>query len=581
MLHTRLGKLFFAIFALLTVFMVTTAYNEAAYERNLQYLKREQYLLEVAIELRERLPASLGQVERPAGAGAPELPGEDLQPIVLALCEKYPDTGIGYYSRKLDRNVAVGPAFSPALLEKVDDPNIAAVYETGKYAVTRGEKSALWDGKPVLAVHYPIYQAGQIIGHAFANSKIEDIETAYRQDLMYRLGKITGAWLLAAAFIWYSVKKFRNELTQFSAAIPQDNPPPQSHAFPEINALLAKISRSQSQLNDIKRILEQITNGFIVLDGANRLVYVNEYARMRWQCPEDYPGRPLNAVFPEAQSNQFSNELGRIAQEKAPRKFEFQSSYFQAWFSFSAHPLANGAALFFTDITQDKKTLEELARLEQLKLVSQLAAGVSHEIRNPMTTVRGYLQRLSLNASLTEYQSRFELMIEELDRANQIITEFLSLAKHKELTLNPLDLNKVIRTLAPLLEADAAANGKTFQLHLYPNLPPILSDVNEIRQLILNLVRNGLEAARKVKVLTYLAEKAVVLAIEDNGPGIPEEVMRNLGTPFITTKETGTGLGLSICYSIAKRHGAEISVDTGSKGTTFYIRFPLTEPAKA
>lgn len=229
------------------------------------------------------------------------------------------------------------------------------------------------------------------------------------------------------------------------------------------------------------------------------------------------------------------------------------------------------------DITEEKKIREELGRLEAMKLVSQIAAGISHEIRNPMTTVRGYLQLLSQKKNYSDEKSKFELMIEELDRANQIITEFLSLAKNKTTPLQPRDLNEVIRTLAPLLEADAASQSKSFRTRLYPNMPKILLNINEIRQLVLNLVRNGFEATGvngRVSILTYPEHDNVILAIEDNGCGIPADILKSLGTPFLSTKANGTGLGIPTCYNIARHHNAIIKVDTGKEGTTFYIQFP-------
>jgi signal transduction histidine kinase len=230
------------------------------------------------------------------------------------------------------------------------------------------------------------------------------------------------------------------------------------------------------------------------------------------------------------------------------------------------------------DLTQEKRILQELAELDQMKIVSQIAAGISHEIRNPMTTVRGYLQLLSLKNELASYQPKFKLMIEELDRANHIITEFLSLAKNKVVALTPQDLNQVISDLAPLLESDAISCGKQFSISLAKSRIPVLLDKSEIRQLMLNLVRNSLEAVGidgKITIMTFFEQDKGVLAIKDNGNGIPNEVMDKLGTPFISTKESGTGLGLSICYRIANHHHGKIDIKTGNKGTTFYIRFPL------
>lgn len=229
------------------------------------------------------------------------------------------------------------------------------------------------------------------------------------------------------------------------------------------------------------------------------------------------------------------------------------------------------------DITEEKKIREELDRLDTMKLVSQIAAGISHEIRNPMTTVRGYLQLLAKKKNYSEEKPKFELMIEELDRANEIITEFLSLAKNKTAPLVAHDLNEVIRTLTPLLEADAASQSKSFRTQLYTNIPKVLLNTNEIRQLILNFVRNGLEATGvngKVSILTYPEDDQVVLAIEDNGCGIPDDVVKNLGTPFLSTKASGTGLGIPTCYNIVRRHNAKIEVNTEEgRGTTFYIKF--------
>jgi signal transduction histidine kinase/GAF domain-containing protein len=229
------------------------------------------------------------------------------------------------------------------------------------------------------------------------------------------------------------------------------------------------------------------------------------------------------------------------------------------------------------DITEEKKIREELDQLETMKLVSQIAAGISHEIRNPMTTVRGYLQLLAKKKNYSEEKPKFELMIEELDRANQIITEFLSLAKNKAAPLVAHNLNEVIRTLTPLLEADAASQSKSFRTHLYPNIPEVLLNTNEIRQLILNFVRNGFEATGvngKVSILTYFEDDHVVLAIEDNGCGIPADIVKNLGTPFLSTKSSGTGLGITTCYNIARRHNAMIEVNTAEGVTIFYIKFP-------
>lgn len=227
------------------------------------------------------------------------------------------------------------------------------------------------------------------------------------------------------------------------------------------------------------------------------------------------------------------------------------------------------------DITERKRLEEEMARLERLNLIGEMAAGIGHEIRNPMTTVRGLLQLLGSKKDSIQYREYYDLMIDELDRANTIITEFLSLAKNRTVSKKMLNLNSIVEVLFPLLQADAMRTDKFIQLKV-GDIPDLLLDEKEIRQLILNLVRNGLEAmlpGGRITIKTYKEGGKVVLAVQDEGKGIEQGDLEKLGTPFFTTKDSGTGLGLAVCYSIAARHNASIRVETGLNGTTFFVTF--------
>lgn len=232
------------------------------------------------------------------------------------------------------------------------------------------------------------------------------------------------------------------------------------------------------------------------------------------------------------------------------------------------------------DITERRRLEQEMARLERLNLVGEMAAGIGHEIRNPMTTVRGFLQMLSNKNSCMEYSDFFNLMIEELDRANSIITEFLSLAKNKKIELKVQDLNHIVNAISPLIIADAMAGDKYVAVE-QGEIPDLLLNEKEIRQLLLNLVRNGLEAMKpggELFIKTYMDDEEVVLSVQDQGEGMEPQVLEKIGTPFFTTKEHGTGLGLAVCFSIATRHNASINVQSSSQGTTFWVRFNPASP---
>lgn len=230
-----------------------------------------------------------------------------------------------------------------------------------------------------------------------------------------------------------------------------------------------------------------------------------------------------------------------------------------------------------TDITEQLMLEQEMSRLDRLNLIGQMAAGIAHEVRNPMTTVRGFLQLVKERNQHLNHNEVFDLMIDELDRANSIITEFLSLSKNQSLELNCYNLNELLKVLFPLIQADAFNSKKDLRLEL-GEIPDLEIDEREIRQMVLNLARNGLDAMPPNGTLilrTYLKENEVVLEVMDQGKGIEPEVLQKLGTPFYTTKEKGTGLGLAVCFGIAQKHNAKISIATGPQGTTFYIHFPL------
>lgn len=208
-------------------------------------------------------------------------------------------------------------------------------------------------------------------------------------------------------------------------------------------------------------------------------------------------------------------------------------------------------------------------------LAGEMAVGISHEIRNPITTVRGFLQLFGSKSEFMQYKEYFNLMIDELDKVNSIIKEFLFMAKNKKVDLRVRDLNMIVKDLYPLIQANAVISDKDVDVELGV-IPALLLDEHEIRRLILHLASNGLEAmfpGGKLTIKTYKDGEKVVLSVQDQGCGIAHDILDKIGTPFFTTKDNGTGLGLAVCNSIAARHNGAIQVETGPAGTTVLIRF--------
>jgi len=241
--------------------------------------------------------------------------------------------------------------------------------------------------------------------------------------------------------------------------------------------------------------------------------------------------------------------------------------------------LSRGREYICMDVTEQKKLEKELSRLDRLNMVGEIAASIGHEVRNPMTTVRGYLQMLRNNDCFKAHRNQFDLMIEELDRANDIIKEFLTLARNKPVDKRVQKLNQIIAQMHPLMCADAVKDNKAVNIILN-EIADLHLDEKEIRQLLLNLVRNGLEAMEsggRLSIETYQDKNEVVMRVRDSGSGISKEILDKIGMPFFTTKPQGTGLGLATCYSIASRHQARININSDASGTAVCVRFQVPE----
>lgn len=240
--------------------------------------------------------------------------------------------------------------------------------------------------------------------------------------------------------------------------------------------------------------------------------------------------------------------------------------------------LAGGVVLIIQDMTDEEKLRVELDHVERLSLVGQMAAGITHEIRNPMAVVRGFLQ-LMREKSPEELESYYQIVMEELDRANSIINDFLSLAQSRISDKEKVFLHHIIEEISPLLWADANLRGQSVELKLSPSLQELELNVREIKQVILNLARNGMEAMGPKGVLTIetrCTQDKMELMVRDKGIGMSESQREKLFLPFFTTKSQGTGLGLSLCLSIVERHNGKINVESvEGEGTVFTVSFPI------
>ncbi|HWI55037.1 MAG TPA: ATP-binding protein, partial [Desulfobacteria bacterium] len=217
---------------------------------------------------------------------------------------------------------------------------------------------------------------------------------------------------------------------------------------------------------------------------------------------------------------------------------------------------------------------ELLRRADRLHIVGELAASISHEVRNPLSVVRGCVQLLKEKPALSK-QDYYEMIVAELDRANDMISDFLSLAQNRLVERGECNLNQIIKEISPILMADATMKGQSLEIKLNENLPNVLLNEKEIKQVILNLVRNGIESMGpngKVTITTNEINGMIELRISDTGCGMSNDQINKLFKPFYTTKAKGTGLGLVVCKNIVSNHGGKLYVESEEgKGTTFIV----------
>ncbi|WP_336765499.1 two-component system sensor histidine kinase NtrB [Paenibacillus sp. USHLN196] len=345
-----------------------------------------------------------------------------------------------------------------------------------------------------------------------------------------------------------------------------------------------------AEMEKLHQILNAVPLSIATVDKEGTVMFVNEMmeqtARNQLPCntTPDLIGRPASQFVEQGQADKMDNSIRRavVHGEINGLTVRYGAHVFQSRtvpiYAFSTEPAreVTGAMLIIQDITELEMLRSELDNVDRLSLVGQMAASITHEVRNPMAVVRGFLQLMQEKSpdSLDHY---YRIVLEELDRANSIINDFLSLAQDRIAEKEESQLHDIIHELSPLLWADANLRGQSIELMLDHNLPKLHLNSKEIKQVVLNLARNGMEAMNEKGVLTLetrIVDDKVELCVRDTGPGIPRVKKEKLFEPFFTTKAKGTGLGLSMCLSIVERHNGTITVESEEgRGTTFKVAF--------
>ncbi|MGG3890920.1 PAS domain S-box protein [Metabacillus fastidiosus] len=235
----------------------------------------------------------------------------------------------------------------------------------------------------------------------------------------------------------------------------------------------------------------------------------------------------------------------------------------------------------FRDITERKQLKEQLRKSDTLHVVGELAAGIAHEIRNPMTSLKGFIQLLEASVK-EDFSTYFSIITSELNRIESIITEFLVLAKPQATKFSQKDICEIMKNTIDLLNAQANLLNVQLDLYYDNNLPAIYCEPNQLKQVFINILKNAIEVMPKGGNVTIDIKKKnteeIIVSIADEGFGIPPDKLKRLGEPFYTTKERGTGLGLMVSYKIIEEHFGKIKVESvEGEGTIFHLILPINK----
>lgn len=335
-----------------------------------------------------------------------------------------------------------------------------------------------------------------------------------------------------------------------------------------------------------RKVFEGSLEGLILWNDQTLIIDVNQAACELFNLSrQELIGKSLMNILPDTHGNK--NELMNLLKcleqdgkhegtflihtnDETIKHYEFSAIY---------HLYSNINFIVFKDITEKLEIDDRLRKSDTLNVVGELAAGIAHEIRNPMTALKGFIQLLQ--GEMKEDRSMyFQVITSELNRIDSIVNEFLILAKPQAVKYSKVDITKIMKETVELLAAQAVMYNVQFETFFDKFLPIIYCEPNQLKKVFVNIIKNAIEVMYKGGQISIRMEpkdeKTICISIQDEGTGIPPEKLKKLGEPFYTTKERGTGLGLMVSYKIIEEHNGVIKVESQEGvGTTFHIFLPI------
>ena len=344
-------------------------------------------------------------------------------------------------------------------------------------------------------------------------------------------------------------------------------------------------------------MMDSLTSGVIILDSDHTIIKTNRAALRILGIPlSESPERPLWASIPDTKLADFIHTVIKNEETCTAEEFVIVADEGNHYIELSVLPLVKekrvrGTIITIEDITQRKREEINNRRLENLASLTNLAAAVAHEIKNPLAAISIHVQLLRKNFKAcnleinAKAQKHLDVVEEEIERLNKIVVDFLFAVRPLQCEFAPVNINELIKNLFATFQDEFSAAKISILPQLDNELPVIQADERFLRQALMNILTNAkaamMPAGGELGITTRFDQERVYIIITDTGKGIPPDILHKIFEPYFTTKPDGSGLGLTMTYKVMKEHGGDIQVHSDiGKGTRFTLILPITRSEK-
>ena len=517
----------------------------------------------------------------------------ELAPITENITHAFPGIGAGYYNKTLDAIITYAPS---ALYQNNVGVTIAADHPGRE--VMRTNTPLVYSGRQVrgdiLNSMIPIERNGEILGYIWANELTEDIRRqAWKMDVRIIIVLTAGLLISLLLIVLFSRRLSANidiitdGLSTLAQNIPTRLPqlPGEMGQISQSVNNLAQALRETRTLNDL--IIENAADGVIAIDRQGDVTTMNPAAEViTGYQRHELVGQPYSMLFDNTQFYSPVLDTLEHGTEHVALEISFPGRDRTIELSVTTSRIHNthgemiGALVIFSDLTARKETQRRMAQAERLATLGELMAGVAHEVRNPLTAIRGYVQILRQQTSDPIHQEYLSVVLKEIDSINKVIQQLLEFSRPRHSQWQQVSLNALVEETLVLVQTAGVQARVDFISELDNELSPINADRELLKQVLLNILINAVQAisARgKIRIRTWqYSDSQQAISIEDNGCGIDLSLQKKIFDPFFTTKASGTGLGLALSQRIINAHQGDIRVASlPGYGATFTLILPI------